>query len=258
MRITLACVSSIIALATANPALAQDATAPTPAVTINGTAAVVSDYRFRGISQSDKNFAIQGSITVSHESGLYASVWGSSVDGYVTASGQANAELDLIVGFKKTFSGTTFDIGALYYVYPKTRLAGDNSSSDFIEPYLAVSHTFGPVTGKASIAYAPKQKALRLDQTTGRNRDNVYIAGDLSVGIPETPIGLTAHVGHTFGPSWLSIGNEYTDYGVGATVTYKMLTLGLSYVDADGAPFVTPSGRDAAKGGIVGSLTASF
>ena len=258
MRIILGCVSSIIALAVASPALADEPTAPPPAVTINGTAAVVSDYRFRGISQTDKNFAIQGSITVSHESGVYASIWGSSVDDYVTQSGQGHTELDLIVGFKKTFSGTTFDIGALYYVYPKTRLAGDNSSSDFIEPYASISHTFGPVTGKATINYAPKQKALRLDQTTGRNRDNVYIAGDLSAAIPNTPIGLTAHIGHTFGPSWLSIGKEYTDYGVGATLTYKMLTLGVSYIDADGAPFITPSGKDAAKGGIVGSLTASF
>jgi uncharacterized protein (TIGR02001 family) len=40
---------------------------------------VVSDYRFRGISQTDKDFAVQGGLTVSHESGLYASVWGSSV-----------------------------------------------------------------------------------------------------------------------------------------------------------------------------------
>ena len=257
MRISYAALSSVLAIVAVTPALADEPTAPPPAITINGTAAVVSDYRFRGISQTDKNFAIQGSITVSHESGIYATVWGSSVDGYVTQSGQANAELDLILGFKKTFSGTTFDIGALYYVYPKSKLRGDNSSSDFIEPYAAISHTFGPVTAKATINYAPKQKALRLDQTTGRSYDNVYIAGDLSAAIPNTPLGLTAHLGHTFGPSWLSIGREYTDWGLGATVTYKALTLGVAYVDTDGA-FITPTGKNASKSGIVASLTASF
>ena len=83
----LGCCVSLATLMVATPALAQD---EAPAVTINGTATVVSDYRFRGISQTDKNFAIQGSITVSHESGLYATVWGSSVNGYVTAAGTSS------------------------------------------------------------------------------------------------------------------------------------------------------------------------
>ncbi len=256
MRTFLGCFVSLSALMIASPALADD-TAPPPAITINGTATVVSDYRFRGISQTDKNFALQGSLTVSHRSGLYASIWGSSVDDYVTQSGQSHQELDLIVGFKKTFGGTTFDIGALYYVYPKTKLAGDGSSSDFIEPYLAVSHTFGPVTAKGTVNYAPKQKALRLDQTTGKSNDNVYLAGDLSAAVPGTPLGLSAHLGHTFGPSWLAIGKEYTDWGLGATLTYKAITFGVQYVDTDGN-FITPSGKNASKGGIVGSIGVSF
>ena len=44
--------------------------------------------------------------------------------------------------------------------------------------------------------------------------DNLYLAGDLSATIPKTPIGLTAHLGHTFGPCCLSIGNEYTDWSL--------------------------------------------
>jgi uncharacterized protein (TIGR02001 family) len=260
MRTFLGCCGSMLALMAVTPALAQDATDPPPAITINGSATVVSDYRFRGISQTDKNFAVQGSITVTHKSGLYATVWGSSVDDYVTLAGQSAQEIDLIVGFKKTFGNATVDIGALYYVYPKTKLTGDTSSSDFIEPYFAVSGTAGPVTAKASIAYAPKQKALALDQgLTGLlpKQDNVYIAGDFSAAIPKTPVGLTAHIGHTFGPSWLAIGNEYTDWGLGATVTYKALTFGVQYVDTDG-DFITPSGKNASKGGIVFSLGASF
>ena len=258
----LGCFASLIAVTAATPVLAQETDAP-PAITINGTATVVSDYRFRGISQTDKNFAVQGSLTVSHASGFYATVWGSSVDDYVTASGQSNQEIDLIVGYKKTFGSATIDIGALYYVYPKSKLPGDNSSSDFIEPYLAISGTAGPVTAKASVAYAPKQKALALDQgATGLlpSQDNVYIAGDFSAAVPGTPLGLTAHIGHSFGPSWLATtgrGNEYTDWGLGATLTYKAITLGVQYVDTD-TTFFTPSGKDAAKGGVVATLGVSF
>jgi uncharacterized protein (TIGR02001 family) len=255
----LGCSASLAALVVATPALADEADAP-PAITINGTATVVSDYRFRGVSQTDKNFAVQGSLTVSHQSGFYASVWGSSVEEYVTASAQASQEIDLILGFKKTFGSATVDVGAVYYVYPKTKLAGDISSSNYFEPYLAVSGTAGPVTAKATVNWAPKQKALALDQgATGLlpSQDNVYIAGDFSAAVPGTPLGLTAHIGHTFGPSWLAIGNEYTDWGLGATLTYKALTLGVQYVDTDG-DFITPSGKNASKGGVVATLGVSF
>ena len=259
MRFHTLSLGALMLAATATPAFADD-TAPPPPITINGTATVVSDYRFRGISQTDRNPAVQGGITISHESGFYVSAWGSSVDDYVTASGQGHQELDLIAGFKKTFSGTTFDVGALYYVYPKTKLAGDNSASDFIEPYVSVSHTFGPLTAKATANYAPKQKALALDQGASgllKKEDNLYLAGDFSAAIPKTPIGLTAHIGHTFGPSWLSIGKEYTDWGLGATYTYKVLTFGVQYVDTDG-DFITPSGKNAAKAGVVGTIGVSF
>jgi uncharacterized protein (TIGR02001 family) len=238
---------------TASAAWAEDKPAD---FTITGGATLVSDYRFRGISQTDRNWAVQGTATVSHSSGFYVTFWGSSVDDYVTASGRSHQELDLIAGFKKAIGGTTIDLGMLYYVYPKTKLAGDPTSSNFFEPYFDVSHAFGPVTAKATINYAPKQKALALDQI-GPKRDNLYLAGDLSAAVPHTPLGLTAHLGHTFGPSWLSIGRGYTDWGAGATLTYKALTFGIQYVDTDG-DFITPTGKNASKAGIVGSVGVAF
>jgi uncharacterized protein (TIGR02001 family) len=254
MRTFLGCCASLAALMVATPALADEADAPS-AITINGTATVVSDYRFRGISQTDKTPALQGSITVTHESGFYASVWGSSVRGYVVATGNTSQELDLILGFKKTFGGTTFDAGLLYYVYPKSGPGNTN----FAEPYVAVSQAIGPVTAKATVAYAPKQKALALDQISPSN-DNVYLAGDFSLAVPNTPLGLTAHIGHSIGPSWLATtgrGNSYTDWGLGATLTFKALTAGIQYVDTN-TTFGTPSGKDAAKGGVVATLGVSF
>jgi len=242
------------------PAAADGPTAPPPAFTINGSATLISDYRFRGISQTNLQPAIQGSITVTHSSGLYATVWSSSTSGYVTNSGTGSQEIDAILGFKKTYSGVTFDAGVLYYIYPRSRPGGDRSKGDFFEPYADISYTYGPVTGKVTVNYAPKQKALALDQgQTGlfKNNDNVYLAGDLSASIPKTPLGLTAHLGHTWGPSWLSLGKEYTDWGLGATLTYKQLVLGVSYVDTDGV-FTLPNGNNAARSGVVVSLGVSF
>jgi len=249
-------------LASTTPALA-DETDPPPAITVNGSATLISDYKFRGISQTDGNFAVQGGATVSHKSGFYVSFWGSSIDDYVTMHGTPNQELDLIAGFKHSFGGATVDVGVLYYVYPGTRpgFPGDTSSSDFVEPYASLSYALGPVTAKGTINYAPKQKALALDQGLSGlepKQDNVYLAGDLSGSIPGTPVGLTAHLGHTFGPSWLAgYDKEYTDWALGATVTWKALTFGVQYVDTD-THFPTPSGKDAAKGSVIGSISASF
>jgi uncharacterized protein (TIGR02001 family) len=265
MRLYTPSLAALTLAATATPALADD-TAPPPPITINGTATLISDYRFRGVSQTDRTPAIQGSITVTHESGFYVSVWGSSVDGYVIADGRAHQELDFIGGWKKTFKGgTTFDIGALYYVYPHTRFgAFDTTRSDFVEPYVDIAQTLGPVTAKLTANYAPKQKALALDQGATSpivTHDNLYIAGDLTASIPKTPIGLSAHLGHTFGPSWLatdSTGKKgYTDWGAGVTYTWKVLTIGVNYVDTD-AKFLSLTGKNVSKGGVLGSIGVAF
>jgi uncharacterized protein (TIGR02001 family) len=267
MRISTIAFSALMLAASATPAFADDApTAPPPAVTINGTVAVVSDYRFRGISQTDKNFAIQGGITATHKSGFYISVWGSSTDDYVTFAGNGHQEIDVIGGYSHTFkNGVKLDGGVLYYVYPHSN-PGFVNNSDFIEPYFDISKTFGPLSAKATVNWAPEQSGLKncqgfVDAESGcsaKGQSNVYLAGDFSVAIPKTPLGLTAHIGHTWGPSWLSIGDEYTDWGLGATATWKMLTLGVSYVDTSKHNSFVVNGRDEASSGVVASLTASF
>jgi len=79
MRFNKAIAGALLLAATATPAFAQEETdAPAP-ITITGSATVVSDYRFRGFSQSNEEAAIQGGFTVTHESGLYVGTWGSSI-----------------------------------------------------------------------------------------------------------------------------------------------------------------------------------
>ena len=103
-------------MAAATPAFAQDDEEAEEAdgpITISGGIALVSDYRFRGVSLSDKDFAIQPTITISHESGLYVGAWASNI----ANNPGDDIELDIYAGFAGGET-VTYDIGATYYVYP--------------------------------------------------------------------------------------------------------------------------------------------
>lgn len=236
----------------ATPALAQE---DSSAITVSGSATVVTDYRFRGISQTDKDFAVQGGITVSHESGVYVGVWGSSVDDYIAAG--ADQEIDLIAGYKRTIGGTTIDLGGLYYYYPGSSKIIPGTNSDFLELYTSVSQTIGPVSAKLAAYYAPKQAALTLG---AGKEDNFYMNFGLSGAIPDTGVSLSAGIGRTFTTSFLSGGSKYTDWSLGASYTTGAVTFGVNYVDTSyaGGAILSPSGKDVAKGGIFGSIGVAF
>ena len=290
MKIRLAAAVAAIAIATAaTPAFAQEeASSP---ITVSGNTALVSDYRFRGVSQSDRNMAIQGGITVSHESGVYVGSWASNLAGWGTFGG-ANMELDIIAGYKTTVGDATIDLGATWYMYPK---GFDNT--DFIEAYAKISGTAGPVALTAGVAFAPKQEALggwydenRLGLTAGQaalagtytnegdKNSNLYVWGDVASAIPDTGLTLKAHLGYSkgntgLGPFATSVAptGEYADWLVGAdyAISGTPLTLGVAYIDTDisdaESAYLQPSfSRVSGKGGsiaaatVVVSLTAAF
>jgi uncharacterized protein (TIGR02001 family) len=120
-RLPLAVLASAVFAA---PAFAQTGDAnsqpaePTPALTATGSLTLASQYRFRGISLSDEEIALQGTVNLNHKSGFYAGVWGSTLDGFGELGG-SNLELDLYVGYKRqVVPGVTVDAGLLYYAYP--------------------------------------------------------------------------------------------------------------------------------------------
>lgn len=230
---------SAVALAVvAAPAMAQEEA--TDGVTITGGAAVVSDYRFRGLSQSGEEAAIQGWATLSHESGFYAGFWGSSIN---FANG---TEIDAIVGYaKEVAEGVTIDGGLTYYIYP-----GSTYSSDVFEPYLSVTGMLGPVKAKVGVAYIFDGQAAAL------NQDNVYLYTDLSTAIPNTPLTLKAHYGYNDG--YVGAGGNYADYSVGVDATWKALTFGVSYVNTTG--FANKAGKElaGADGAVLFSVSAAF
>src|SRR5437764_9352788 len=110
LRCFATCAAPLLTFAVAAPAAAADLGG---GFSVTGGATLVSDYRFRGISQTDLHPAVQGTFTISEKSGFYATWWGSSIDDYI-ANG-APAENDLIVGYQKTFKSTTINGGVLYY-----------------------------------------------------------------------------------------------------------------------------------------------
>ena len=67
------------------------------AVEIDGSAGVVSNYVWRGATQSAGNPALQGSIGLTTDKGFYANAWGSQVD----FDDDTTAEIDLTVGYGK-------------------------------------------------------------------------------------------------------------------------------------------------------------
>ena len=271
--------------ATATPACAQDAadTAPPPPITISGSATIATDYRLRGVSQSDKDGAIQGGLTIAHRSGIYVGAWGSNLSGWGTFGG-SNMELDLIGGYKHALAdNATLDVGLTWYMYP-----GGASKTDYAEGYAKLSGTTGPATLTASVFYAPPQQALGKWYRTGADaaagvytdagdkEDNLYLTGDGAFAIAGTPLTAKAHIGHSWGNDGLGPNatssaptGDYWDWSLGADATYRNLTLNVSYVDTDitrrRAAYLQPSfshGQDGsgsiADGTIVASLTAAF
>jgi uncharacterized protein (TIGR02001 family) len=262
---------------------AAAAVAPSSAFTVGGSVALASDYRFRGISQSDRDMAVQGGITVAHASGAYAGIWASNLAGWGTFGG-ANMELDVIGGYKAALSdAATLDIGLTWYMYP-----GGADKTDFAEPYAKLTGTAGPATLTAGVAYAPRQQAIGKWYDTGAaaaagmvdhpraKDDNLYLWEDGAMAIAGTPFTARAHVGHSrgqdgLGPNATAVAptGEYWDWSLGADATWKRLTLNLSYVDTDisgrEAAYLRPSfskGQDGtgsiAGGAVIASLTAAF
>jgi len=257
----------------ATPAMAQDPTDPPGEVTVSGSVALVSDYRFRGVSQTDEDMAIQGGVTVSHEAGPYAGAWASNLAGWGTFGG-ANMELDLYAGYAVPLGAATLDVGVTWYMYP-----GGADDTDFAEPYAKLSSTLGPVQGLVGVAYAPKQQALgnysATPQSNGQKEDNLYIWTDINSGVPNTPLTMKGHLGYSngnpgLGPNGTSIAptGEYFDWLLGADIAAGPLTLGVAYVDTNisrsESAYLLPNfastkdGKSIADGQVVFSVSAGF
>ncbi|TIX51269.1 TorF family putative porin [Alteraurantiacibacter aquimixticola] len=224
----------------AAPAAAQDI-----GIELSGNAAVVSEYRFRGVDLSGGDIAIQGGVDAALPAGFYIGTWGSSLD--EDTVGYGHTELDIYGGWSTDISDTvSFDVGVLAYLYPN---AGPGDF-DYIEFYSSVGVAVGPAEVTLGVAYAPDQDSLG-------STDNFYIYTDVGVGIPDTPISLSGHLGYTDGFLTFTNNSKAWDWSIGADVALgDVVSVGVAYVGAEG-DIVAPA-YDFTDDAVVVTLAASF
>lgn len=239
---------ALLSMGLAAPAMAQseDTEEESGALSVSANVALTTDYRFRGVSLSGGDPAIQGGIDVGHESGFYVGTWASSIDG---GPAYGELELDVYAGWSGDVAdGVTVDVGLLYYIYPSEDLGLD---TDYFEPYASVGFTLGPAEATVGAAYAFEQDSLGGD-------DNLYLYTDLGFSVPNTPVSLSAHLGYTDGvlaPPLLAGTDDDSglDWSLGASVSSGIVEIGVAYVGVEG-PSIDGFTDDA----IVGTISASF
>ena len=223
----------------AAPAAAQDL-----GVELSGNAAIVSEYRFRGVDLSGGDIAIQGGVDAALPAGFYVGTWGSSLD--EDTVGYGHTELDVYGGWSGEFGAISTDIGVIAYLYPN---AGPGDF-DYIEVYGSVGVGVGPADVTLGVAYAPEQDSLG-------NSDNLYIYGDIGVGIPGTPLSLSGHLGYTDGFLTFTNDGDAFDWSVGADLALgDVVSVGVAYVGAEGD--YLPGDYEFTDDAVVLTLGASF
>lgn len=235
----------LAALAVSGAAFAQT-TPAAPDYTLSFNVGAVSDYRYRGISQSRLKPALQGGADFAHSSGAYLGVWGSTIKWIKDGGGGASAEIDLYGGYKGTAGAIGYDVGLLTYQYPSHDLAVSPNTTE-----LYAAGTFGPATLKYShsvtnlFGFADSKNSYYLDLSAGF---------DLGSGWSVTP-----HIGYQ------KVKNNsdfsYTDYAVtlgkdfGNGLTASAAIVG---TDSDDRLYVTPAGKHTGKTGLVLGVKYSF
>ena len=204
---------TFIALAVANVSAAEQ---------FSGNVALVSDYAFRGFTQTDGDAAIQGGFDVAHNNGIYAGVWASNVESDPSApvnySG-ANLEADIYAGWSKSFDQFSLDVGVLRYQYPDTSI--DENNTD--EYHIGAEYDFQFASAALTLHYSPDyfgaEKAVYWDFT-----GEVPLSKNLT---------FTAHYGATNYSDDIQ-GDDYNDWRFGIATEWGGFGFSLAYVDISG------------------------
>jgi uncharacterized protein (TIGR02001 family) len=260
MKVTITAVAMVALLA---PVIADAQTADAkaaPASTLTGNFAVVSDYRFRGISQSYKLPAVQGGIDWNHSSGLYLGNWNSSVSGNSFPNG-ASIEMDFYGGYKFAVAeGLTLDVGALYYYYPGG-FYNVPARTTFNNFEVYVGATWGSFSGKVFVT-TTDLFGINSDTYGGKDSKGSYYV-DLNYSTEIMPkVTLLGHVGYQSVRNYSDL--SYWDYKVGLTYDWSGWMLGAALVgtNADSNLYyaVDSSGKtkSTGKATVVLSIGKSF
>ena len=208
----------------ADPARAADDAnaAPVSEHTVTGNLGVVSDYRYRGISQTDGKPALQGGFDYAHSSGLYAGFWASNVSWLSDAGGGAvsnSLESDFYGGYKGKAGVIDYDVGLLQYYYPGRYPGAGYTKPHTTEIYAAA--TYSVFTLKYSHALT-NLFGIQDSKNAG------YLDGEAKFDVGSGFV-LAAHVGYQrvpSGPGRSTSDCSYVDYRLGVSKTVYGFDLG--------------------------------
>jgi uncharacterized protein (TIGR02001 family) len=208
--LTLSAIALEAAATLSSGTVAAQAPAPAPDFTVTGNFGITSDYRFRGLQQTDGDPAFQGGFDLAHSSGLYVGTWGSNVSSWAAGPGTSTKlEIDLYGGYKTSVGGVGVDVGAIAYMYPGST-SGDGGAdwnANTQEAYVGLS--YGPATFKTSYVLSNNYFASSSGDASG----TVYYDLTLAKEIAPKLVG-SIHAGYTDfeGP----ISNfSYADFNIG-------------------------------------------
>jgi len=195
-------------------AFAQDN--PLPG-TFTGNVALVSDYMFRGVSQTDNNAAVQGGLDWDTGYGFHFGTWASSVN--FNDGNAATTEIDLYAGYGGKIDNFSYDVGVTYYWYPG---APSVRQYDLWEVYGKAGYDFGVAAVSAGVAFTP--------DNFGSTGDATYVNVGLTVPVIDL-LSVSANVGHGILTQGLK---NTTDWNAGATLkVYDWFDVDARYYDSD-------------------------
>jgi uncharacterized protein (TIGR02001 family) len=146
-------------------------------LTVTATPAFTSDYLFRGISQTRRRPALQGTVDIQHESGVYVGAFVSNVafQGY-----NGGTEIDGLFGYRREIAGITWDLGGVWYTYPGSHTRGLYELSYF-EAVLKATKDLEVVKLMGTVAWSPN--------AFGRSGTGWYLEGGADIPLPFDFVG---------------------------------------------------------------------
>lgn len=206
MKLTFAAATAMAALFTASAASAQE-------LDVSANVGVVSDYVFRGFSQTDSNPALQGGVDATY-GGFYAGVWASNVD----FGDDTDAEVDIYGGYRTEAGGFALDFGVVNYFYVN---APDATDYDYLEVKAAASRAIGPATVGVAAYFSP--------DFFGLDEEATYLEANAAF----TPVD-SLTVSGAVGKQWLDVNDDYTTWNIGAAYAFgESVALDVRYHDTD-------------------------
>lgn len=247
MKKSLVSIAAVLALSTV-PGLsfADDAAAPA-ASPISYNIGVVTDYRYRGISQTHLDPAVQGGVDYAGPKGIYLGTWLSNINWIKDAGGSDSVEWDLYGGWKgEVAKGLTLDAGLLSYVYINNNLSPSANTTE-----LYADLTYSVVTVKYSTSVTNL-----FGFVDSKNSGYLEAVANFDLG---NGWSLAPHVGHQEVKNVSAA--SYTDYSLTLGKDFgNGLTASLAVVDtdADKGVYTSSTGKFLGKSGLVAGVKYSF